>query len=994
MPTKTLTVVLQASITGLKAGLGAGSAQVKAFGDDVRRLGRSTTVNTDMIGKSMMVAGAAIVSGFVAASVAAVHFEQDLRNVTTISSYVADNFDQVSTRIMAMSNTLPQSSSELAKGLYDVASSGFAGKEGMVVLEQSAKAASAGLSTTAEAGSAITGVLNAYGLKASDAKDISDQMFQTVNLGVVTFGELSHEIGAVVGTAAAAKVPFKDVGSALATITLSGIPAAEATTALNRVLQNIISPSDKMRASLLSLGYESGQSALATDGLHNVMTKLVGSTHGNIEALGELFPDIRGLKGALSLTSAEGANWNRVLSGMEDATTGAGATQKALNQQSKALGFQLELLKNRVVNMGIAIGTALLPALKFLSNILGDVLGFFSDMPSEVQTVIGILAGSVAVLMLVGGAWLLLQSRVGRVKAIYNEMGPVSKDLTGKLGQQAANFLKVAAGAAIAAASLSQIGQGSQETAMGIGGMVAAGAAIGSAFPGYGTAIGAVAGATVGLTKALIVGSESVDVYRKKFAELATELDGLSQKNATQAFMKKLGFDDLLGLAHGGTEAVKALRNELEALGSKSPTQLKKVVAGLKEMKSASGEDTFGAKDVAALDKIVGKAEVSFAKLTKQKKQDAEADQLVAAGSRTAQGEMLKLGDTADATAPKLAALSDRQKDIQKGFVEALNPMDSWKNAVSIASGDAATSWFNFSKGSQGSLKDFTAQLAIQNQATADWQTNLLSIAVRGSQEFSDQLRGMGPEAAGLVGQIATASEPEFRAIEAQFGTSAALASDDATKAFDDGLAKAGQVAKSRSTDIGKQVAAGLDATMPGVVVKVQGYVGQINRALAAIRSAQVAAEVAGRIAALPEGGGIPGVDYRNGGIVRFADGGRYIRRYAEGHHAQIAPAGAWRVWAEPETGGEAYIPLGLAKRGRSMGILRSVASMFGARLMPNAVGGIYGGGAGGPGGLGSLLVNMNLVVHGNGDAQLMAAITSVLKQNNQQLARTLRRYR
>lgn len=53
------------------------------------------------------------------------------------------------------------------------------------------------------------------------------------------------------------------------------------------------------------------------------------------------------------------------------------------------------------------------------------------------------------------------------------------------------------------------------------------------------------------------------------------------------------------------------------------------------------------------------------------------------------------------------------------------------------------------------------------------------------------------------------------------------------------------------------------------------------------------------------------------GGVVDyFANGG-----LRERHVAQIAPAGAYRVWAEPETGGEAYIPLSYAKRRRSIDI-------------------------------------------------------------------------
>ncbi|WP_125777196.1 hypothetical protein [Antribacter gilvus] len=68
--------------------------------------------------------------------------------------------------------------------------------------------------------------------------------------------------------------------------------------------------------------------------------------------------------------------------------------------------------------------------------------------------------------------------------------------------------------------------------------------------------------------------------------------------------------------------------------------------------------------------------------------------------------------------------------------------------------------------------------------------------------------------------------------------------------------------------------------------------------------------------------------------LVKFAQG-------TEDHRAQIAPAGAWRVWAEPETGGEAYIPLAQSKRGRSTSILAAVAERFGFGLTPMASGGI-----------------------------------------------------
>lgn len=79
------------------------------------------------------------------------------------------------------------------------------------------------------------------------------------------------------------------------------------------------------------------------------------------------------------------------------------------------------------------------------------------------------------------------------------------------------------------------------------------------------------------------------------------------------------------------------------------------------------------------------------------------------------------------------------------------------------------------------------------------------------------------------------------------------------------------------------------------------------------------------------------------GGVKSFAKGGmdpRAIKALSsfkggsENHRAQIAKgATKFRIWGEPETDGEAYIPLGKSKRSRSLKILEQVAQHFGMSL-------------------------------------------------------------
>jgi hypothetical protein len=120
-----------------------------------------------------------------------------------------------------------------------------------------------------------------------------------------------------------------------------------------------------------------------------------------------------------------------------------------------------------------------------------------------------------------------------------------------------------------------------------------------------------------------------------------------------------------------------------------------------------------------------------------------------------------------------------------------------------------------------------------------------------------------------------------------------------------------------------------------------------------------------------------------NGNIfAAYADGGfglagkfsAYASGGLENHIAQIAPkANTIRIWAEPETGGEAYIPMGSSKRARSTQILDTVADEFGYDLTPrNAA----------PSPIGSMTAGYGAVLPaGGGSADLVAEIRALRQE-------------
>jgi predicted nucleic acid-binding Zn-ribbon protein len=77
----------------------------------------------------------------------------------------------------------------------------------------------------------------------------------------------------------------------------------------------------------------------------------------------------------------------------------------------------------------------------------------------------------------------------------------------------------------------------------------------------------------------------------------------------------------------------------------------------------------------------------------------------------------------------------------------------------------------------------------------------------------------------------------------------------------------------------------------------------------------------------------------------RFSAHGNIFRSFADGgmedHRAQIADGGPTRIWNEPETGGESYIPLGPSKRTRSRQIATTTVGILGGSVQWFAKGGL-----------------------------------------------------
>jgi TP901 family phage tail tape measure protein len=138
-----------------------------------------------------------------------------------------------------MTTEIPVGAIDSTKALYQIVSAGFDGAEAMQVLEISAKAAVAGVTSTAIAADTLTTIINAYGLDASEATTISDQLFKTVELGKTTLAEIGASFSQVASIAAAYGVNVNEALAATAAMTKQGAPTAQAMTSIKAAIVSV-----------------------------------------------------------------------------------------------------------------------------------------------------------------------------------------------------------------------------------------------------------------------------------------------------------------------------------------------------------------------------------------------------------------------------------------------------------------------------------------------------------------------------------------------------------------------------------------------------------------------------------------------------------------------------------------------------------------------------------------------------------------------------------
>ena len=410
-------------------GIRAGAAYVELYADDnrfsrgLRRAQRKLKAfgaSISGLGKDLLKVSAIFAAPLIAGVKVFADFETQMANVSTMLQEPEKYMERFRKGIRDLSVELGESTEALAGGLYDILSASIPAEKALDVLAVSARAARAGLTDTKTAADAVTTVLNAYGLSADRAADVSDLLFSVVMRGKTTFAELAPSIGHVVTVAASAGVSLEELGAMLAIMTRSGVKTDTAMTSLTAIISSFLKPSSEAVRYARELGFEMSTTAIRSEGLAGVFERI---SRLPPDAVSKLFPNVRALRGVLPALQ----NMHGFAEDMEAMLSRAGAAETAYSKMAATLGHSLGQVKQAGKAVLAAIGEALAGSvedaakeIKRWAIYVREAIEKNRELIVTIAKVVGIVGVAGGALVAVGAAISLLGFSLGGIAAVVS----------------------------------------------------------------------------------------------------------------------------------------------------------------------------------------------------------------------------------------------------------------------------------------------------------------------------------------------------------------------------------------------------------------------------------------------------------------------------------------------------------------------------------------------------------------------------------------------
>ncbi len=412
-----LVVRLGLDASKYEKGLRRAERNLKAAGKKMTDVGRKMTTGLTL---PLLAAGTAALK-------MSSDFETSMTKINTLVGVSADQVEAWRDDILALGPAVGKGPKELADAMFFITSAGLRGERALDALKISAQASAVGLGETEVVADALTSAMNAYadsGLTASAATEV---LLETVKFGKLEADQLAGSIGRVIPLASTMGISFQEVGAFLASYSLVGADASQATTGLKGALKALIAPSTQAKENLERFGFttESLKESLSERGLIGTLVDIRDAFGDDSEALKQLFEDIEGFNALLAVTKDGGKATVDILTQMKEQT---GALAEGFATVTETTGFKFNALvaqiKVALVQLGDQLAPtirkvvdALIPMAKWVGNL---VTGFTELSPWLQKAIIGMTGIAIAagpVLVVAGQLVIAVGALSGAVSA-------------------------------------------------------------------------------------------------------------------------------------------------------------------------------------------------------------------------------------------------------------------------------------------------------------------------------------------------------------------------------------------------------------------------------------------------------------------------------------------------------------------------------------------------------------------------------------------------
>ena len=333
-------------------------------------------------------AGAALTGLATGAVIGFAGFESELAKIEGLVGISREQLNDWKDDLTAISRETGQAPVELAKALFFVTSAGLRGSAAIDILRQSARASAAGLGEQTTIVDLLTSAMNAYGPEVLSATKATDALTEAVRLGKLEPASLAGAMGRVLPIASAMGVQFNEVAGLLAAMSRTGTTAEEGVTQLNAVMNGMLNPAQGAEKALKKVGltFENLRKVVKDQGLFAVLQTLRTAFQNNNQALVEVFPNIRALRGVFDLLGP-GLETNREL--LKDMADSAGVLDEAFSAVEGTIKHRFNQALAGLKAGAIAIGEELKPLTIGILGFANKAVDAFLNMPGPVKAAVG-----------------------------------------------------------------------------------------------------------------------------------------------------------------------------------------------------------------------------------------------------------------------------------------------------------------------------------------------------------------------------------------------------------------------------------------------------------------------------------------------------------------------------------------------------------------------------------------------------------------------------